>query len=192
MTQIVKSAVAVALLLALTVPGWGAPARYDLQARDSSVGFSWKLGRDDIKGSMPVVAADLVIDLDELSNSQVAVSVDVRGARAGFPFASQGMKSRKVLWANKFPRITFQSTRVRRNGTGALIDGNLTVRGVTRPATFSAELFRQAGTSAGDRSRLSVRLTGSLSRKAFGADGWSDLAGDEVKLSIVARMRLAG
>lgn len=177
-------------LIFLAVPSWAAPQRYALQPDDSTVGFSWFLGKDEIKGSMPVADADLVIDLDRLSNSKVTVAVDVQGARAGFPFASQGMKSRKVLWAKKFPQITFQSTSVRRDGNGALIDGNLTVRGVTKPATFAAELFRQAGTEAGDRSRISVRLTGQLSRTAFGADGWSDLAGDEVKLSILARMRI--
>ena len=170
---------------------FAAPKAYDLQKADSTVGFSWFLGADEVKGSMPVESADIVLDLDRLRDSTVRVSVDVRGARAGFPFASQGMKSKKVLWADKFPLITFESTGLRRADKGALIDGNLTVRGVTRPATFRAQLFRQAGVAAGDRSRLSVRLNGSLSRAAFGADGWSDLAGDEVKLSIVARLRIA-
>ena len=178
-------------LAILNAPALAAPKPYILQKDDSIVGFSWFLGKDEIKGSMPVESADVVLDLDRLRDSKVRVSVDVRGARAGFPFASQGMKSKKVLWADKHPVITFESTGFRRADEGALVDGNLTVRGVTRPATFSAKLFRQAGTEAGDRSRLSVRLKGSLSRAAFGADGWSDLAGDEVRLSIVARMRLA-
>ncbi len=191
-SSLMKYIAYLAALLLLAAPSWAAPQRYILQVEDSSVGFSWFLGKDEIKGSMPVASADLVIDLDRLSNSTVTVAVDVQRARAGFPFASQGMKSRKVLWAKKFPQIIFQSTSVRRDGNGALIDGNLTVRGVTLPATFRADLFRQAGTEAGDRSRISVRLTGSLSRKAFGADGWSDLAGDEVKLSILARMSIEG
>jgi len=186
-----KHLISLVVFVFLAVPSWSAPQRYALQADESSVGFSWYLGKEEIKGSMPVASADLSIDFAQLSNSNIAVAVDVQSARAGFPFASQGMKSRKVLWANKFPQITFQSTAVRRNDNGALIDGNLTVRGVTKPATFSAELFRQAGTEVGDRSRISVRLTGQLSRQAFGADGWSDLAGDEVKLSILARMRIA-
>lgn len=172
-------------------PAFAAPQAYDLQKEDSTVGFSWFLGSDEVSGSMPVENADVVLDLDRLRDSRVRVSVNVARARAGFPFASQGMKSKKVLWADRFPLITFESTGIRRSDKGALIDGNLTVRGVTRPATFSAELFRQAGVAAGDRSRLSVRLNGSLSRAAFGADGWSDLAGDEVKLSILARLRIA-
>ncbi|MEX0309222.1 MAG: YceI family protein, partial [Tateyamaria sp.] len=91
-----------------------------------------------------------------------------------------------------FPHITFESTRFRMTGKRALVEGNLTVRGVTRPATFTAELFRQSGPEIGERNRLAVRLTGSLSRAAFGATGWSDLAGDEVRLSIIAHMHKAG
>ena len=180
-----------ALSLILAFGAEAAPARYLLQTEDSSVGFSWFLGKDEVKGTMPVSRADVVLDLDRLRDSKVSVAVDVTRARAGFPFASQGMKSQRVLWADRFPEITFESTGIRKSSDGALVDGNLTVRGVTRPATFRARLFRQAGTEAGDRSRLSVRLTGSLSRAAFGADGWSDLAGDEVRLNIVARMRIA-
>ncbi len=165
-----------------------APIAYALQKDDSTVGFSWFLGKEEIKGQMPVEDADIAIDFSNIANSRVKVSVDVTGARAGFPFASQGMKSRRVLWADKFPLITFESTKVRRQGDGARIEGDLTVRGVTRPVVFDALLFRQQGTEAGDRSRLSFRLTGSLSRAAFGADGWADMAGDEVILSIVARI----
>ena len=64
----------------------------------------------------------------------------------------------------------------------------LTVRGVTRPVVFDAQFFRQQGTQPGDRRLLSIIVTGSLSRAAFGADGWSGLAGDEVRLTIVARL----
>lgn len=166
------------------------PQPYLLQKEDSSVGFSWFLGKDEVKGQMPVARADIVLDFNSLQNSQVFVAVDVSNAQAGFPFASQGMKSPKVLWADKYPEIIFESTGMRRNGDGAFVDGNLTVRGVTKPVVFDAQLFRQAGTEAGDRSRLSILLTGSLSRSEFGADGWSDLAGDTVKLSIRARIQV--
>lgn len=177
-------------VLLLATPAAAAPQPYALQKADSSVGFSWSLGQDEVRGNMPIANADIVLDLERLQNSTATVVVDVRGARAGFPFASQGMKSQKVLWAQKYPTITFQSTRFQRQGDHAVVDGTLTVRGVSRPARFTAELFRPKGTAADDYSRLLVRLTGSLSRAAFGADGWSDMAGDEVKLSIKAKMRI--
>jgi len=62
------------------------------------------------------------------------------------------------------------------------------VRGVTQPQTFTAQLFRPAGQAAGDRSELTIRLKGTLSRAAFGADGYSNFVGDTVDLDIQARI----
>ena len=178
------------LFFAAATSAGAEPVRFILQQEESRVGFSWFFGKDEINGRMPVSRADIVIDFDRVENSRVSVALDVARARAGFPFASQGMKSPKVLWAAKYPEIVFKSTRARRSGDGAEIEGNLTVRGVTKPVVLNALLFRQRGTVAGDRRRMSIFLTGSLSRSAFGASGWSDLAGDEVRLAVLARIRL--
>lgn len=179
-----------ALCLALTLwaPAFAAPQQYLLREDASSVGFTWFLGQDAVKGAMPVASADIAIDFDRLENSRVRVAVDVTGAKAGFLFATQAMKGPKILDADRHPQIVFESTRVRRDGPHANVDGNLTVRGVTRPVTFRVELFREQGRDPGDLSQITVLVTGSLSRSAFGATGWSDMAGDEVRLRIVARM----
>jgi polyisoprenoid-binding protein YceI len=68
------------------------------------------------------------------------------------------------------------------------VTGNLTIRGVTRPVTLLAEVFRPKGSAEDDRSRLTVRLTGRVNRSDFGAAGWSDMVGDEVRIVINARI----
>lgn len=181
------------LFLLMTMPAAlsAAPEAYLLEKDRSIVGFTWYFGEDEVKGTMPLKDADLVIDFDRVENSRVKVSVDVRGAKAGFPFADQAMTGPKVLWAEKFPTIGFESQNIKRKGDGAEIDGFLSVRGVTRPVTFNAELYRQQGTEVGERDRMSIVVTGTLSRAAFGATGWSDLVGDEVTLTILTRIRRA-
>jgi polyisoprenoid-binding protein YceI len=182
-----------ALILALfALPAGAAPERYTLEPDNSTVAFYWDFGEDEVQGRMPVARADLTIDFADLTQSHVDVAVDASRAEAGFPFASQAMKGPKVLAAGDYPQITFVSTGVRRAGDGASIDGRITVRGVTRPITFDAELYRQRGTEAGDRSRLTILLTATLRRSEFGATGWNDMVGDDVRLRIVARVRRVG
>ena len=53
--------------------------------------------------------------------------------------------------------------------------------------SFNVE-FGTAGTAPDDLSRLFVRLNGSLSRNAFGATGFADLAEDRVDLNIRAEI----
>jgi polyisoprenoid-binding protein YceI len=165
-----------------------APSHYALDATNSTVAFSWDFGKDEVQGRMPIKSADLSIDFARVSASTVDVAVNVAGAEAGFPFATQAMKGPKVLDAERFPDIVFHSTRVEPSDDGARIDGNITIRGVTRPAVLSAQIYRQKGTSEGDLSRLSILLTGTVHRSEFGATGWSDMVGDDVRLRILARI----
>jgi polyisoprenoid-binding protein YceI len=97
-----------------------------------------------------------------------------------------------VLDAATHPQMTFESTSVIRTGEAAEVTGDLTIRGITRPVTLLAEVFRPQGSAAGDLSRLTVRLTGRVNRSDFGATGWSDLVGDEVRIVITARVDAAG
>lgn len=176
------------LLLLSAATAQAAPADYVIEAALSSVGFATDFGANQITGRMPVSRADLTLDFDAVSNSHVAVTLDVAHAEANFPFASEAMKSANVLDAAAHPTITFVSTSVTKAGDGATVTGALTIRGVTRPATFAAEIYRQQGHAAGDRSHLTVRLTGAVQRSAFGATGWANMVGDEVRLDILARI----
>lgn len=162
--------------------------RYALDADRSTVTFETDFGPDKITGSMPVARADLAIDFDRVANSHVSVTLDATQARASFPFAAQALMGPKVLDVRAFPTIAFESRSVRRKGDDALIDGALTIRGVTRPVTLLATIFRQTGAEPGDLSRLTIRLVGAVQRSAFGASGWPDMVGDEVRIEIFARI----
>ena len=165
-----------------------APANYTLQPEASTVGFETDFGPDKITGRMPVTAASLTLDFQHIAGSTVAVTLDVGHAEASFPFAAQAMRGPKVLDAQEFPTISFQSTAVAADGDGAVVKGNITIRGVTRPATLHAVIFRQQGSADGDLSHLTIHLTGAVARSDFGATGWADMVGDEVRLDILARI----
>ena len=177
------------LCLGLAAPALAAPAGYELEPEKSNVGFQTDFGPDHITGTMPVLKAALSLDFAAPANSTVDVTLDVAHAEASFPFATQAMRGPKVLDAAANPTIHFVSTRVRPAGDGAKVDGNITIRGVTKPITLDAAIYQQKGSAAGDLSHLTVRLTGTIRRSAFGAVGWSDMVGDEVRLDILARVQ---
>ncbi|PTX56792.1 polyisoprenoid-binding protein YceI [Litoreibacter ponti] len=173
-----------------------APMRYALLAAQSEVGFVYTLAGVATKGSMPVKSAKVIIDPEALQRSSIDVVVDVTRARAGMIFATEALKAASVLDARRHPTIRFRSTAVRLGGQGRLsdgakIDGALTIRGVTKPVTLNAALFRRAGSDPGDLSRLSFRVKGQVRRSDFGANGYADLVRDEIDLDIIARVALA-
>ena len=156
--------------LSLTAsPLQAAPRPYMLDADASKVGFVWKLGPDAIQGEMPIAQAELAIDFTDVRRSDVRVVMDASNARAGFLFATQALRGPKMLDTANHPLISFNSTSVRKSGDGARIDGQITVRGVTRSQQLNARLFRPAGSDPGDLDQLRILLDGTLSRSAFGA-----------------------
>lgn len=182
---------ALAGLVPVASPALARPVVYVMDTSGSTVAFETDFGQGPIRGTMPVDAADLKLDFDTVANSQISVALNARGATASMPFAAEAMKGATVLDTTRHPRLTFRSTAVRKQGDGATVKGNLTIRGVTRPVTLAATIYRQAGSGAGDRSRLTVRLIGRVKRSDYGATGWSDLVGDEVRLDIRARIHTA-
>jgi polyisoprenoid-binding protein YceI len=176
-----------ALVLAATL-GIAAPQAYRLETARSSVGFTYAIDGSTAQGTMPVKSADVALDLDNLPQSRVHVTLDAASARAGFIIATQAMKDAKVLNTRRFPEITFRSTTITGDLSGATVTGDLTVRGVTRPVTLTAGLYRQRGTDPRDRRNLLVLLTGEISRAAFGATGYAKMVDDTIGLRILARI----
>lgn len=170
------------------------PIAYALVSDRSTISFIFTTSGARQTGTVPVASADIRIDTRNLARSTATVSADVRKVRTGLLFMTEAIKSPGLLDATRHPMVRFKSTRIRlgargRISEGAQIEGDLTLRGVTRPIILDATLSRPAGTNPDDLSTLFVRLTGALSRAAYGATGYAALADDRVALDIRAEIR---
>jgi polyisoprenoid-binding protein YceI len=186
---------AIAAVLAAIATGAQAQGRpYLLSPEGSRITFVFTTGSTRQSGTVPVETADIVVDTGDLVRSSATVTADIRRISADLPFVAQAIKSAELLDAAQYPIVTFRSRRIRlgargRISDGAEIDGDLTLRGVTRPITLQAQLTRPAGSAPDDLSVLYIQLNGSLSRRDFGAVGYAGMAGDRVDLDIRAEIR---
>lgn len=184
-------------LSALASPLSAASRRYGIGPGGAEIVYTFTMNGAKAEGTVPLSTASLNIDPANLSASTADVSADVRRARTGFVFATEALKSPSVLDAARFPTSRFVSTRVRLGpggsiSKGATLDGQLTLRGVTRSIRLNAALYRPRGSSANDLERLSVTLTGSLNRHDFGASGYTGIVAPTVGLTIRADIRARG
>lgn len=183
-----RPAILALVAVLLTFPAQAAIVAYKIDAANSTVAFETDFGPDKITGAIPLAEAELQLDFGNIRNCAVDVALDVTGATASFPFAAQALKGPKVLDAETYSQMTFVSTSVRRVGDAADITGELTIRGVTKLVSFRAQLFRPNGSAPDDLDELTVKLSGRVNRSDFGATGWSDLVGDEVRILITAHI----
>jgi polyisoprenoid-binding protein YceI len=182
------------VLFALATPVLAEPVPYILDAAASSVGFEVNMGEQVVTGTMPVAGAALLLDFDRVANSTINVTLDPSSAQTGLIFATEALKAENLLNTAAYPQIVFVSTGVTAgaDSTQAEVDGQVTIRGVTRPLRLHAQLYRQAGTIAGNIDKLSLLLTGTLNRNDFGASGYPGLVSDQVKLQITAQIDRGG
>lgn len=180
-----------AVAVAFALPAGAEPRAYMLETDESRVEFGYTLMGNPGTGTMPVRRADLVIDFNALDRSSARVTLDAAAARTGAVFVTEALKGGSVLDTDTHPAVTFVSRSFAKAGDGARIAGDVTIRGVTRPLTLEAEIYRRRGSEPGDLSRLTVLLTGAIDRRDFGASGFPDMVAPEVRLRIVARLRQA-
>ncbi len=163
-----------------------APIKYDVNKDTSDVGFIYTFGGKDIKGAFNDFDIDVAIDFKSLKNSTVSVSLKTQTASGGFIFGTQAMRSKKILSAKAFPEITFLSKSVTGRGDTAQILGDITVRGITKPLTLTAQLFRPKGSDINERDNLIMKITGTLDRFDFGANGYAKEVAPDLKINIEA------
>jgi len=171
-------------------PALAAPRRYRLDRKNSMVSFSYQLNGQRVNGRMPVKSASILVDVDRPSRSRVEAVLDAARANAGPFYATEAMKSSSVLDTDNFPEILFVSKSIENKLNGARVKAEITIRDITRPVDLSATLFRQRGTEAGDRRKLSILLTGRIDRNDFGAGGFSNLVAPSIVLNILTRIDL--
>ena len=72
--------------------------------------------------------------------STVTATVDLSSVNTGNETRDNHIRSEDFFHIEKHPTMTFRSTGIRPEGENFLLDGELSLRGVTRPVTFFLEV----------------------------------------------------
>jgi polyisoprenoid-binding protein YceI len=81
-----------------------------------------------------------VVTADDPLQSTVTASVDLASVNTGHADRDNHIRSEDFFHVEKHPTLTFQSTGIRKDGDDYLLDGDLTLRGITKPVTFKLEV----------------------------------------------------
>ena len=93
-----------------------------------------------VKGTIKGITGDLTEHTTDASLSSIEATLDVSTLNTGEPQRDAHLKSPDFLELEKYPAITFKSTRVTRKGEDEYsVTGDLTIHGVTRSVNLSVE-----------------------------------------------------
>lgn len=128
----------------------------------------------------------LTLDPKAPGNDKLSIDVPIKSIHTTIDALDKELVGPMWFDAEKFPTAHFESTKVTANGSTATIAGNLTIHGVTKPATINAK-FVAVGTNPMSK-KETVAFSGSatIKRSEFGVGGFVPMVADKVDLIITA------
>lgn len=148
----------------VTVPTAGT---YQLDPSHSSADFQVRhLGLSKVRGGFAIESGTVVIAEDP-TQSTVEVTLDAASFNTGADDRDAHVKGADFLDVEQFPTLTFRSTGVRQSGGDWKVDGDLTIKDVTRPVTLDVE-FEGANTDPWGNGRIAFAGETEINREDFG------------------------
>jgi len=180
-----KKLITLAIAATLSTAAFAAPETYTIEGTHtfprfeySHFGYSLQQSRfDKTTGS---------ITLDKAARTgSVDVTIDTTSVNTGYPLFNQHIQGEDFFDTAKYPTITYKSTKVNFEGDKpATIEGNLTVKGITKPVTLTVTSFHCMPHPMLKKDACGANATATIKRSEFNAGKYAPYVGDDVKLTI--------
>jgi polyisoprenoid-binding protein YceI len=156
------------------------PGTYNIDPAHSEVTFVIRHLMSKVRGYFTEFSGSLEL-AENVLESKTAVDIQIKSIDTRNADRDNHIRSAEILDLEKYPAITFVSTGVRENGAKYFLDGDLTIRDVTRPITLDLE-FNGTDQDPWGNTRVGFSATTSISRKEYGIEFNSPLGGDKALL----------
>lgn len=201
-----KSVIAVAALSLLSVavqaqspvanaaPASAQAGDYNVESNHTRTQFTVShMGFTDWYGDFTGASGTLSIDPKAISKAKVDITIPVSSVTTTNATLDGELKSAQWFDAAQFPTIRFVSTQVVQTGPRtALIKGNLSFHGVTKPVELQAS-FNAGGINPMTKHyTLGFNASTEIRRSDFGVNTYVPLIGDTVAVRISAAFEKAG
>ncbi|MBS7697553.1 MULTISPECIES: YceI family protein [unclassified Chelatococcus] len=152
------------------------PARTTISFVIDAVGFP------QTRGVFRQFSGRLVLDFNRPSRSRVSFNVVAASLDTGSRGLDDYIRAPGFLDVMRHPTISFASTNVeKRDEQTAVVTGDLTMLGVTRPVVFTVGVARDAGRS---RAVVDFVAKGVVQRSQFGMINGQPLVSDDVTITV--------
>ncbi|MFT4203459.1 MAG: YceI family protein [Chitinophagaceae bacterium] len=168
-------------------------ATYKIDPAHSDIYFKVKhLAISTVIGSFKTFDATLEAENEDFSDLKVTFETDVNSISTNNEQRDEHLKSADFFDVEKFPKLSFQSTSVEKDGDVLVVKGDLTLHGVTNPIELQAE-YNGAVVDPYGQSKIGFDIRGKIKRKDFGltwsavTDAGGIVVSDEVRLELAVQ-----
>ncbi len=166
-------------------------AEYKIDSAHSAAEFSVRhMMVSNVRGQFSKVSGTITYDAANLGASKVDAVIDTATVDTREPKRDAHLKSPDFLDVEKYPAMTFKSSRLERSGDHLLIKGDLTIRGVTKPVTLTVDGPSPEIKDPYGNLRFGASATTHISRKEWGLvwnaamESGGVVVGDDVTITL--------
>jgi len=175
-----------ALLLTMTASAaLAAPETYVLDGSHTYPRFSYShLGLSTQLSRFNTTTGKVVFDKAAKSGS-VDIEIDAKSVDTGSTLFNQHIQGEDFLDTAKYPKAIFKSTNVVFEGEKPVkVEGNLTIKGVTKPVTLIVTSFQAMPHPMQKKDAIGANAHTTIKRSEFNAGKYAPNVGDEVRIDI--------
>jgi polyisoprenoid-binding protein YceI len=184
-----KSAIALAIVVAL--PVLARADSWKIDPAHTNVEFTVRhMMISNVKGQFQKTSGTIATNGSDPSSAKIDATIDATSIDTRVEKRDAHLKSPAFLDVDKFPTITFKSTKVEAAGPGKWkVTGDLTLHGITKPVVLEVEGSGPPIQVMGN-TRAGASATTKIKRSDFGLtwnqalEGGGVMVGDEVAISI--------
>lgn len=190
----VVSATALAAVLAL--PAAAATSNWQIDPNHSSAQFAVRhLGLSTVRGAFTKVNGTVQLDDKDIAKSSVEVTIEAASVDTRVEGRDKDLRSDHFFDVEKYPTLTFKSTKVEQSEPGKLkVTGDLTIHGTTKQVVLDVEGPTGAVKDPWGNQRAAATATTKINRQDYGVKwnakmdngGW--VVGDDVAITIDVEM----
>jgi polyisoprenoid-binding protein YceI len=145
--------------------------QYQLDAGHSIFEFAIGFAFTHVKGRFTDSKGSIMYDPTNPENSSVTITAPSKSLDTGWPHRDEHLRTSDFFDVEKYPTIMFQSTKIRRNGKDFVMEGNLTMHGVTKALSVPLVLPAPRRSPESGWMILVATSTFKIARKDFGITG---------------------
>jgi polyisoprenoid-binding protein YceI len=146
-------------------PSQLAPGTWAVDAAHSQLGFALPYMTGTFRGSFSPFEATL--EVDESGGTSLSGAARVENVRVQDETLSAHLQSPDFFDAERTPEIRFEANDIRRDGEHVTANGQLTIRGVTKPVELHGTVAEPLVDGYG-RERIGLNLETEVDRTEFG------------------------
>jgi len=188
--------IAVVSLLLVVGPVMGATTKYEIDTAHSNVGFSIPImgGLSHVRGKFTDFAVTIVYDDRDVTKSSVTAVIKAASIDTGIERRDVHLRNADFFDVEKFPEITFQSSRVEKKGKNFIARGTFTMHGVAKEIALPFTINGVSKDAKTGKTALGATAKVTLNRRDFGINfarpDNATFLGDtvEVELNLITRL----